>query len=306
MNQLLTSSLVYGLGQALNRFLAFLLLPLFTRYLTPEDYGITAILAILSLINQNLFSWGLGTSISLCYFNQDAKREKILGNALLILIASSCMILFIGNFNLETINYLLFKNQNHHYLISLTLLSNSITLIGIPLGMYFQLENKAKTYIILTQINTIITTGLCVWMVVINKQGVKGYVEAYLIAQFIAFLIQVGIIFKLKGLMIQFHLETAKELITLGAPQIFAYWGMFILQHSHKIIIQYTSGLTQVGLYSIAFNFSSVVSMLVNSFCIAWTPYIFNVSKENKNADVIFGKIATYFHPLQKYCYDHD
>jgi len=295
MNQLLTSSLIYGLGQALNRFLAFFLLPLFTRYLTPEDYGVTAILAVLSLINQNLFSWGLGTSISLCYFNEDSKRKKILGNAVLVLLFSSIIILLIGFFWADTINSLLFKHENYHYLIFLTLLSNSITLIGIRLSLYFQLENKAKIYILLTQLNTIITTGLCVWMVVVRHGGVKGYVEAYLLAQLIAFIIQVAIIFKLKGLVLNFNFPIIKELLTLGAPQIFAYWGMFILQHSHKLIIQQTAGLAKVGLYSIAFNFSSVMSMFVNSFCIAWTPYIFNVSKEHKNAEVIFGKIATYY-----------
>lgn len=42
--RLAKGTLIYGLGGVLNRFIGFLLLPLFTSYLTPAEYGIAAIL----------------------------------------------------------------------------------------------------------------------------------------------------------------------------------------------------------------------------------------------------------------------
>ena len=55
--------LVYGLGFVANRLVGFLLLPLYTRYLTPEDYGIKAmVVAGVDMVGIFL-SFGLRTAM---------------------------------------------------------------------------------------------------------------------------------------------------------------------------------------------------------------------------------------------------
>ena len=53
LSRLCKNSLIYGIGGALNRFIGLLLLPFFTRVLSPEDYGIVALLSIGSS-----YEWG--------------------------------------------------------------------------------------------------------------------------------------------------------------------------------------------------------------------------------------------------------
>ena len=51
-------TLTYGIGDILQRFLSILLLPIYTRYLTPGDYGIISLLGIFGMIIGTLTMWG--------------------------------------------------------------------------------------------------------------------------------------------------------------------------------------------------------------------------------------------------------
>lgn len=69
-------TIVYGIGSILNRVISFLLLPLFTKYLTPTDYGVSSILGWMTFLITPIFSLGMGTAIATCYYEEKALREK--------------------------------------------------------------------------------------------------------------------------------------------------------------------------------------------------------------------------------------
>jgi O-antigen/teichoic acid export membrane protein len=63
LNRLVSSSLVYGISGTLQRFISFFLLPLYTRVLTPEDYGVIALLGISSKAVGGILTSGTGNSL---------------------------------------------------------------------------------------------------------------------------------------------------------------------------------------------------------------------------------------------------
>lgn len=74
--KLIKNAVIYGLGQILSRFMGFLLLPLFTAYLSPKDYGVIAILNVMNLVVTSIFSLGFGAATGLCYFASDDPFRK--------------------------------------------------------------------------------------------------------------------------------------------------------------------------------------------------------------------------------------
>ena len=68
-------TVIYGLGTAINRFVGLLMLPLFTSYLNPEEYGILAMLALLNLVIQPVFSLGMSVAMGASYFEQMTLRN---------------------------------------------------------------------------------------------------------------------------------------------------------------------------------------------------------------------------------------
>lgn len=55
LKQLARSSIVYGLGSYGVKVVGFLLIPVYTRYLAPSDYGV---MSLVSTFGQALFSSG--------------------------------------------------------------------------------------------------------------------------------------------------------------------------------------------------------------------------------------------------------
>jgi hypothetical protein len=74
--QLARGTLIYGIGGILSRFIGFLLLPVFTSYLTPTEFGISALLGFIGFLVTPVFSLGLGAAMGICYFDGDDRRRK--------------------------------------------------------------------------------------------------------------------------------------------------------------------------------------------------------------------------------------
>lgn len=70
----------------------FLLLPVFTAYLSPTDFGISAILAIMNLVVTGLFSSESGAATGLCYFegNDPRRKEETLWTSAFMLAGTAC------------------------------------------------------------------------------------------------------------------------------------------------------------------------------------------------------------------------
>ena len=49
---LLTHSSIYGIGTVVSQIVAFIMLPIYTRYLTPEDYGVVELLSMARIYSE--------------------------------------------------------------------------------------------------------------------------------------------------------------------------------------------------------------------------------------------------------------
>nr|HMQ52991.1 hypothetical protein [Anaerolineae bacterium] len=98
LGRLAKNALTYGVGQVLNRFISFLLLPVFTAYLTPSDYGVISILGLMILVLTPTFSLGFGTATGVCYFEGDdrSRKSSTIWTAFLILLISVSVLAILG------------------------------------------------------------------------------------------------------------------------------------------------------------------------------------------------------------------
>jgi hypothetical protein len=69
LKELLRHSAVYGLGSIVARVVAVLLLPLYTRYLSPSDYGLIETLVALSAVLTALVAQAMKSAFFRFYFD---------------------------------------------------------------------------------------------------------------------------------------------------------------------------------------------------------------------------------------------
>ena len=70
---------VYGLGDVATSIISFLLLPLYARFLTPEDYGAIGLLLSVEVVAKIVFRFGLDAAFMRLYFDcpDDRARQRL-------------------------------------------------------------------------------------------------------------------------------------------------------------------------------------------------------------------------------------
>lgn len=295
LHRLLKSTSIYGLGQVFNRALGFFLLPVFTAYLTPADYGIYGLLTMVSFFLVPVFSLGLGTSIGVCYFDTGGRipREATIGTAFLLLAFSSALLCAGGIFFAQEISLLAFQAAQHGYLVALTLFSAALGVLVTPFLLYLQFEEKALRFVVLTGLSSLFSVAATVAMVVGWERGIRGLMEGILLGQLFGFCLFA--FFPGRRMPLQFARGAAKELLRHGLPMVPSFASLFVLQQGNRYLLLWYHGLSAVGIYTAGYNIGMAMSVLVSAFTSAWVPFFLSFAETKEGARVLFGRILTYY-----------
>lgn len=288
-------TVIYGLGQSLNRLIGFLLLPLFTKYLTPEEYGVVALLALVSYVVTQISGLGFGTSLGIVYFKEDniSHKNKTIWTAFIILLCSCTLASLLVSLASNIISSIVFHTTEYSLLVVLscfTVMLNAV--VSQPFILSMQFEGKSRLFTVLNLVSTLITAGLNILFVVFLGWGVVGWVVSNLIGSVIYFLI--------------FYLVSANScagydkilgnlLLKLGLPMIPSFLFLFFIQYSGRYFLQLEKGLADVGIYNIGYTLGTISSLAVSSFVIAWYPYFNSYVNNRHEGSLKFSKIMTYY-----------
>lgn len=288
-------TLIYGVGTLLNRFIGFLLLPIFTAYLTPAEFGVSSILAWVAFLITPVFSLGLNGAIAPCYFegNNKERKETTVWTSFMVLAGSAFFFAVLGIGFARPISLLAFQTPEYHHLVMLSLLGTSLSFLSMPFLLYLQFEERAKLFVVLTTVTSLVSIGLSLLMVVVLGRGIQGMIEAGLIAQAVTMIIFLSL--GVSEIKFRFAPALLKELLRMGIPLIPAFVFMFVLQQGNKYILQWFKGLDAVGIYTIGFNFGLAMTVFVSALQSAWVPYFMSFVDKRDEARVLFGRILTYY-----------
>jgi O-antigen/teichoic acid export membrane protein len=294
--RLIGATMVYGLGEALNRFANLLLLPLFTAYLSPADYGIIALLAFIPFLARPVFSLGLDTAVGIAYFERpdDAHRSAVIWTAIAILGASVAVLLATALPGAGALSRLVLRAGEHATLVTLAVLSGAASILVQPFMQRLQFQGRARLYVLLSAVSTLSGIGLAVVLVVGSGRGVRGWVEADLAAKALTLaLFALPVIVAARP---RFDRAVAGHLLRLGLPMVPSFAFVFVLQQGNKYILQLISGLAALGVYNVGFNLGmAALGMPVAAFQRAWMPHFMSFIDRPEDARIAFGRVMTWY-----------
>jgi len=291
--QLIKHSMIYGTSDILNRILAFLLIPIYTRFLDPETYGILQVFVIITNIGLVIIQMGLSSAIfkSILY-HENSDKKMIINTSFYFVMFCSIVILLplfifsrnISQWILSSTQYtLLFK------ILFVTLFFKSFS--TIPLAR-FRIENASLNFSILITLKFLVQLFMNIVFVVILKKGLIGILISECIVEGIFALVFTGTL--LKTLDFIFSIKEIKDLLGFGLPLVPAALAMFILTMSDRFFLMHYSNLENVGFYSIGYRFGMVIGILVGAFQKAWPSAMFTIARK-ENAKQIFSVNFTHF-----------
>jgi O-antigen/teichoic acid export membrane protein len=279
MSKLIKNTSLYTFGHIIPKAAQFLLLPLYTRYLTPEDYGIVQSMTVLSTILTIFFTMAIERSIYRLYFDYKTEQGKkdFLGSVFITLIVNATLILVIVLLGKSLVGKI-FSSIPFYPFYLYAILTVYFTVFGLVPRIYFQVEQQAGKFILISLSQFIISTGFIVYFVVFSDKGASGMLLGRLLNSIVfiplfIFIITKIIHFKLKK-------EIMKESISYSWPMVPGLLSAWILNLSDRVFIERYFSLRDVGLYSLSYKMAEGLLLFTTSFNKAYEPLFFKIANQ--------------------------
>ncbi|MGL5053243.1 MAG: oligosaccharide flippase family protein [Cetobacterium sp.] len=282
-NKLLKNGLLYTVGGLLIQGVNFFTLPIFTRLLSVESFGIVSIYNTWLSILAIFICFQSHGSIGNARINYSEEEfEKYTSN--IVLLSSVIFIFWIMIFILfkEKIGVLL--NLSVYMIFIMLIQSFFNTIITLKSTIYI-FEEKAKQKLIISFLNIIFNVIFSIIFIkyVYEEKTYFGRIiggAVPTIALGIYFYIDVA-----RKKIPRINLEHWKFCLTLTIPIIFHGLSGVVLGSSDRVMLQKYKGFYETGLYSLVYNFGMIISMIWGALNSAWVPWYYdNMKKENHDS----------------------
>ncbi len=273
-----------------------MLLPLYTVYLRPADYGIIALCAMISAVLGILFPMSLHGALTRFYFSgrDDVDRRERTGTIWFVMIASGAMMaLVLDRIGAEVFGAMLRKIPFSPY-VRLTIWTSFFNSFGlVPLNI-FQIEKRPGAYVLTVLANTILTITFVIHFVVFQKAGAYGYLLGLFLAS--AIFVVPYTILTLRVARVVPRWDVVGASLAYSLPLVPHAVGGWLLELSDRAILEKYVPLEQVGLYSIGYQFASILTMVATAINSAWVPYLFESHTQGGDAaKPNLARLATYY-----------
>lgn len=297
---ILASGAIYAFGMILPKIISVLLLPIFTRYLGPEDYGILAytnsmmefllVFSLLSLHSYVLRFW-------MDYApNDDAGRRRLVGGVFVFLCALNVVILA-GGFTLGPLAISALDVQVPFFpFFALALVSNFFNMTSVlPLAV-FRLLDRPAHYIALTASRSFLQYGLAYILVVHLGWGVLGMYVAQISVFAVYSLLYVRIIWRHGSFV--WDMALIRKGLAFSLPLFPGVLSHLVIRIIDRLMLEAEVSLEALGLYSIGYTlgFFSLMVLIQGGYR-AFEPVIFQ-AWGHQGFEETWRRIRTVFVPL--------
>jgi len=282
---------IYTFSSSFSALVSFLLLPIFTRYLSQYDYGIISTFGAVTGCLSGIIGMGGTTLLSRKYFGLDPEERKVyVANILELIIINSlfvlCIFIIFNNFFSNLINL------NRLLLLLAIILSGGSMICAVLLTVY-QLKKQATKFAIFLNSRAIINIGVSLFFILIMGLKWEGRIGG-IASSTLLFLVITFFVFKKEKVVLTFSRKYFKELVFLGSPLIIAYISGWANDMIDRLMISSLITVEATGLYSVGYKFGMVIMMIASAFSRAWMPYFYKKIVGNKYLDKLKIVRATY------------
>ncbi len=296
VRELAGSSAVYGLASILTRALTFLLLPVYTRFLTPADYGIVTVTATITAILLLVFPLGIHGAASRFYFAVDSAEERrsrsgTLWLTTLLFAGVAAVLLDLAGAGLVP---RLVPGLPFHPYVRLAIWTAFFLTFSLVPFLLLQLQQRPVPYLAVTVGSSLATAGAILLFVVGLKQGAVGYLRGGLVGAGVTALCAIGI--AVRAMRISIRRDIAVAALSYGLPLVPHAMAGWVLELSDRTILARYTTLGEVGIYSLGYQVGTALGLLIAAFNAAWIPYLFKaLAAGEPQAPERLSRLATYY-----------
>ena len=273
--QQIRNSIIYILPVAVGSAIPLITLPIFTRILTKEDYGILALAQVYALFVTSLANFGLTAVYERNFFEcrEERRAAELLYSTLLFVMAAITLGGFITFILKEAISRWVIGSPLHGDFLFWTYCSTSVMSLKVYFLTFFKNREQAKPFAWYTIDETLLGVVFSLILVVYVRVGVVGLVWGQLIASLLIFS-ALSIRF-LHALPPAFNARLLKESIALSYPLTPRIFLGVVGTQFDKYMIGLLATVGGVGIYSIGQKVANVIFTCMTAIQNVFAPQVY-------------------------------
>jgi O-antigen/teichoic acid export membrane protein len=275
---------MYLTGSALARLVSFLMLPVYTRYLTPADYGILQILDLTVEIAAILVSAGATTGTLRFYYKAttDEARKTVIATSVIVQVGLNAVGTVLLLLAAPVIWARVLGEAGSLAMVQIAALNFTLAAtVNVPL-LLFQAKQQSGRYVAANVIKLALQLSGNILLVVVFRWGPLGILVSTMVTNLVIGLVLCAIAFRYAGL--RFSRSVFRDLRRFGLPYQLTTGGTFILTFGDRFFLEHYHGLGGGReLYGLAYQFGFLLSGNVAvPFLKAWYPQLLMLAREEK------------------------
>ena len=291
LRRLATTGAAYTAANILSKLIAVALLPLYTRYLTPADYGAAEVLFAAVVAASIVVRFGVIEAVLRFYYKGGEDPQKVVATSFAALFWFATVAALVALPFAKPISEALLDRPATE-LARIAIGGLWVATLHEYLLTLFRLEERAKAFFGVTLINVLAAIALTVILVVGREEGARGLLLGSYISGAVVVLALIFI--QRRRLSLWVDRGLLRRELRFGLPTMPAELSLYALNFVDRIIIVRTVGLGAAGLYSLAVKFAQGVNVLVRGFQLAWPPLAYSIADDDE-ARRAYSAVVTWF-----------
>lgn len=272
------NSIIYTISGMLTKCFSFFLLPLYTAYLTTEDYGITSLSGSFVATMSFVVAFSLFSAVLRFYIDlkdDPGKLKRFYGTVVVFTLLSATVWGLLLTLLRVPVSKHLFSGVDYYPIIFLSLAS---LVFNVQHTIYINIlksQQRALHASVLSLTFFLVTVGLNILFVVGFQMGAVGVLIAGLLSDMLFFMIFLIDMLRTKSIQFCFDWSLLKAALAYSIPIMPHNLSTQISMLVSKILIGGTASLASLGLYSVASQFGNIADTIQGYVDSAYGPWLY-------------------------------
>ena len=280
--KLLSNTFIFAIGTFSSKVLVFLLMPLYAKVLSPEEFGVTDLVLQTGNLLLPLVSLGITNAVIRFGLDKSVRKSDVFSTGLASVLIG--FLLLLGFYPLiRQIDFV----SDQTVLMYLFVLMSSLRSVC---SQFVRAKGEVRLYAFDGVLSTATTILFNVLYLVVFKWGVMGYLGAIISADALS-----ALFLFLKARLFRYvrfsgmRMKTVRSMLKYALPMIpnTIFW--WIINVSDRYVVAHFLGDAANGLYAVAYKIPSIVTLVAGVFLDAWQ---MSAITEEKNRSRFFTKVV--------------
>ncbi len=294
LKRLVSSLGAYQIADVVSKFIAVLLLPVYTRYISTSGYGVVELLGNGVIFISILVRFGIIEAFLRYHFVdvEQERRDALARRAIGFLLVTTTIAAVALAIAAAPLSKLVLGHRDPTTFQIAVLGMWAFTNLELAYGL-LRVDERLKAYVTASLANVALTIAASLVLVVGLGDGARGLLLGNYGASTAVLL---ALWWTMRG-RLRPRRASAERLATLmrfGLPTVPAEASVYALSIIDRYYIYHHRSASLAGLYSIAVKLAGAVAFIVRAFQYAWPPLAYSVT-EDRDAARLYGLVTTYY-----------